>query len=131
MAVGVRDDAEGLQTAKFTFPDVGQEYTSSHEYMFVPLGAAFSENAIVSEVAMPLVATVTVEEQAPEEMADVPMAVVPLANVVETVPDDGKVAVELTPVPPFALANSPVTCVGRLMTVVAAKQTTAKSAAGM
>lgn len=76
---------------------------------------------------MPVVATVTVVEQAPEAIAAVPRAVVPEANVVEIVPDAGKVAVELIPVPPFVRASNPVTWVARLMTVTAPSDRSARA----
>lgn len=37
-----------------------------------------------------------------------------------TIPDDGNVALEFLPVPPFVVPSSPVTWVARLTTVVAA-----------
>lgn len=73
------------------------------------MGAALNEIAIESVVAILEVATVTVDEHAPEAIADVPIAVVPEANVVETVPELGNVAVELMPVPPFVFPKRPVT----------------------
>lgn len=109
IAVGVRDAAEALQTEKFTFPEVGKDTTLSHEYIFVPVGTALSEKLIVSDVAIPLVATVTVVPHAPEAMAEVPSAVVPEAKVVVTVPEEGNVAVELIPVPPLVFPSRPVT----------------------
>ena len=69
-----------------------------------------------------MVETVTTVAQEPEEMLDVPSAVVPEAKVVVTVPDEGNVAVELIPVPPFVLASRPDTWVARFTTVVAARQ---------
>lgn len=77
--------------------------------MFVPVGTALSVVTILSVVAKLDTAVVTAVEQAPEAIALVPIALVPDANVTVTVPDDGNVAVELIPVPPFVLASNPVT----------------------
>lgn len=87
-----------------------------------PLGAALSENVTVSLVVTPLAVTVTVLEHAPDAIAEVPIALVPEATVTVTVPDVGNVAVDVCPVPPFAVGSTPVTCVARLTTVVAARQ---------
>jgi hypothetical protein len=93
----------------------------SHEYMFVEVGVALIVHSAVSLVVAP-VAVGAMVAHAPDAIAAVPSALVPLATVIDTVPDDGNVAVDEIPVPPFVLPSNPVTWVARLTTVTAAKQ---------
>jgi len=108
IAVGVREEAEALQTKMFKTFDAGTAWMWSHEYMFVEVGVALIVHSAVSLVVAP-VAVGAIVAQAPEAIALVPSAVVPLATVIETVPELGNAAVELIPVPPFVFASNPVT----------------------
>lgn len=107
-AVGVREDADGLQMKMLSTFDAGTAFTVSHEYIFVDVGVALIVQAAESLVVAPVAVGATVA-QAPDAIALVPSAVVPLATVIVTVPDDGKVAVDEIPVPPLVLPRSPTT----------------------